>query len=208
MNKITIDNNYYGFKLYSKKTITLKQGLTVLVGCNGIGKTTLIYQIKDYLQNKDIPVILFDNLKNGGSSSVSEAIYHNNIAFASTAFSSSEGETIILNMGNFASKIGNFVRKNKNDGKKEIYILADAIDSGLSVDNVVEIKKYLFDTIIEDCKKNDMELYLIVSSNEYELARNENCLDVYNCKYINFENYEQYREFIINTSEIKKKRKE
>lgn len=39
-----------GFNLYKKKNITIESGVTVLVGCNGIGKTTLLHQIRDRLK--------------------------------------------------------------------------------------------------------------------------------------------------------------
>ena len=50
--KFTLIKDYYdeGFNLYKKKTITIKPGVTVLVGCNGIGKTTLLHQIRDRLK--------------------------------------------------------------------------------------------------------------------------------------------------------------
>ena len=66
--KFTLHKRYYGedYDLYKKKTITIKEGLTVLVGCNGIGKTTLLRQIKDHCKKEDIPVLSFDNLKEGG----------------------------------------------------------------------------------------------------------------------------------------------
>ena len=66
------------------------------------------------------------------------------------------------------------------------------------------VKKYLFNTIFEDTTGTDV--YIVVSANEYELARGENCFDVYNGKYIQFEDYEDYRNFILNTRNIKDKR--
>lgn len=204
--RIKLINNYYGFPLYKKDTLTVQQGLTILVGCNGIGKTTLLHQIKKYLETRKIPVIHFNNLKQGGQYAISQKAFENDFAFVATAYESSEGEEIFLNIGNFAKKIGLFVKKCVGKKEKTLFILADAIDSGLSVDNVVNVKKYLFDTILEDCKKKNIDVYIIVSSNEYELARNEKCLDVYNCEYISFNNYEQYREFIINSCKLKKLR--
>ena len=43
--KFKIYKDYYedDTKLYKKGTIEIKSCVTVLVGCNGIGKTTLLY---------------------------------------------------------------------------------------------------------------------------------------------------------------------
>lgn len=43
--KFQLERDYYeeGLNLYKKKTIEIKPGVTVLVGCNGIGKTTLLH---------------------------------------------------------------------------------------------------------------------------------------------------------------------
>ena len=204
MRKFTIHKDYCGVgcDIYKKKNITINTGLTVLVGCNGMGKSTLIHQLKDQLKKKEVPVISFDNLNEGGSHSRGEAAFYNDWEFVSTSMQSSEGENIIMNLGKLASKIGTFVRKNRDSS--EIWIFLDAIDSGLSVDNVVDVKECLFKTIFEDTRGTD--IYIIVSANEYELARDENCFDVYNGKYIQFKDYEDYRNFILKTREEKDKR--
>ena len=66
--KFKLYKDYYdeGYDIYKKKTITIKPGVTVLVGCNGIGKTILLHQIRDGLKKEKIPCISFDNLKDGG----------------------------------------------------------------------------------------------------------------------------------------------
>ena len=41
--KFKLEKRYYGedYDLYKKKTITINEGVTVLVGCNGSGKKQL-----------------------------------------------------------------------------------------------------------------------------------------------------------------------
>ncbi len=228
--KFTLEKDYYGegFDLYKNKTITINPEVTVLVGCNGIGKTTLLHQIKNRLKEDKIPCIYFDNLKDGGSNSVSEASFYGNIEFMATAMCSSEGENIIMNMGNLATRLGKFIKDGEDpkekkykklarsmaqlDGEeveepeipKERWILLDAVDSGLSVDNIVDIKEYLFKTILEHNDGN--EIYIVISANEYEMAREEKCFDVYNGKYVTFNNYEEYRDFILQSKEWKNQR--
>ena len=230
--KFTLERDYYdeGFNLYKKKTITIKPGVTVLVGCNGIGKSTLLRQIENNLKKEKIPHILFDNLKSGGHNARERAGFYGDFRFLATSICSSEGENIIMNMGNLAARLGQFV-KNGEDPKekkytqlarsiakingeeieeseipKERWILLDAIDSGLSVDNIVDVKEQLFKTILEYNYGN--EIYIVISANEYEMARGEQCFDVYNGKYVTFKDYEEYRNLVLQSKEWKYQRSE
>lgn len=217
--------------LYKKKSIEIKPGVTILAGCNGIGKTTLLHQIKASLEKDKIPCLMFDNLHDGGSNAVSYYASLDDFATMSTLMCSSEGENIYINISNLAAQLGNFVRtgdSSKNDRyeklaraienlvnkenkpQKEVkipderWILLDAIDSGFSVDNIVDLKEDLFNTILEHNFGN--EIYIVISANEYELCRGEQCFDVYNGKYITFKDYEDYREFILKSREWKENR--
>ena len=211
--KFTLERDYYdeGFNLYKKKTITIKPGVTVLVGCNGIGKTTLLHQMRDTLKKDKIPYVSFDNF-----------------GFMATAICSSEGENIVMNVGNLAARLGQFVKTGEDTKEKkytqlarsiaqinreeieeseiskERWILLDAVDSGLSVDNIVDIKEQLFKTILEYNYGN--EIYIIISANEYEMARGEQCFDVYNGKYVTFKDYEEYRNLVLQSKEWKYQR--
>lgn len=225
--KFTLIRDYHeeGMYLYKNKTITVNPGVTVLVGCNGIGKTTFLHQIRNRLEKMVIPYIEYDNLHEGGSNSISRAGFYEDFTFMVTAMQSSEGENILLNINRLASELGQFVKtgisKEKNpflqafkdlDGveekNKEVvperWILLDAVDSGLSVDNVVDIKEQLFRTILKYNHGN--EIYIIISANEYEMARGEQCFDVYNGKYITFKDYEEYRNMILESKKWKEER--
>jgi ABC-type cobalamin/Fe3+-siderophores transport system ATPase subunit len=214
--------------LYKKKSITFKPGLTVLVGCNGVGKTTLLHNIKSSLKADDIPFVEFDNLNDGGDHARSAAGYLEDFAFLATSMASSEGENIVMNLGRLAAKLRHFISTGEDDDKvnrlakalsnlagnkqeKEIttnerWILLDAIDSGLSVDNICEVKEYLFKTIFTDPENQDKEVYIIASANEYELASGENCLDVVNGKFVKFKNYDEYKELILASRKEKEQR--
>lgn len=200
--KIEKDWNGMGCSLYQKGTIELEPGVTVLVGCNGIGKTTLLKQLKQLLEREKTPVISFDNLQDGGHNARSAAAFYEDWAFLGTSMCSSEGENIVLNLGKLAGKMGAFQRANA--GAKEIWILLDAVDSGLSVDNVVDLKD-LFSLILE-CRR-ETDVYIVVSANAYEMARGEKCFDVLRGRYTKIASYERYRNFILKTREMKNKRK-
>lgn len=192
--------------LYRKANIEIDPGLTVLVGCNGSGKTTLINQLKRLLDKEKITYTSFDNLFDGGENARSWAGYTGDFSFLATAVMSSEGENILMNIGNYAAKIGKAVTSVLTKENKELWAFFDAADSGLSIDGIKEIKNKLFSIIEKDCKTKGIELYIVVSTNAYEFANGEQCFDVYNCKYRTFENYDEYSKFICKSREIKDKR--
>lgn len=204
--KFEIIRDYYNKKeyIYNNKNIELEEGLTVLVGCNGSGKSTLLHQIKYLCKQSNIPYYYFDNLTEGGSNAREKAGFYGDTMFLAQSLCSSEGENINLNVCNSASKIGNFVNKNQKADK--IFILIDAIDSGLSIDYIIELKELLFKTIIEDTSKRGLKVYIIVSANEYEMARNEKCFLIPDMKYKTFKDYDEYRSFIIESRNKKNKR--
>ena len=228
--RIHLSNNYYDEKetLYKKTDITLKPGITVLIGCNGIGKTTMLHQIQDKLKKKDIPCVFYDNLHEGGSHSISEASFYGDFSFMATAMCSSEGENIVMNISKLASKLGRFIKTGESKRRsqleesmrkshgipveessepiKERWILLDAIDSGLSVDNIVDLKEYLFKTILEHSKELGIETYIVVSANEYEMARDEQCFLVHEGKYLPINSYEEYRDVVLQSKRFKEER--
>ena len=216
-----------GFNTCKKREIEIEPGLTVLVGCNGAGKTTMIKNIKDEMGKANVPVFLYNNLSDGGSHSVSAALFSGDSVLGGTMICSSEGERISLNISIAASKWRKFIQTG-DDGDKfkhltkslsemgineikeqeilnERWILLDAIDSGFSVDNIIEVKE-LFQLVIDDARSQGIELYIIASANEYELASGENCMDVMTGKYIQFKDYDDYKKFILGTRKKKDKR--
>ena len=60
--------------------------------------------------------------------------------------------------------------------------------------------------MLNDHKDTGKNIYIIIAANEYELARNADCFDVNAGKYIRFNDYEEYRTFIINSRKKKEAR--
>ena len=246
-----------GYSPTKPTKVTFNPGVTVLVGCNGAGKTTMLRNLAEKLNNKHVPYITYDNLKNGGSNSIGEAFFYGKDSLGATLWCSSEGESIIINIGQFATKLSRFIHtglskstseiiykhrmlnnipideadpeyrkerwfrrmfdseKERNDKRfqnipdidaipKERWLLFDAVDSGLSIDNIVQFKN-MFKLIFEDSKKADVETYIIVVANGFEMANGEQCFDVQHGKYLTFPTYEDYKKFILKSSQIKEK---
>ena len=203
--QFTLNNDWYDeddFKIFKKNKIKIETGLTVLVGCNGAGKTTLLKQIEQSLKSKDIPVMLHNNKSDGEREWKSRAAFYGDFNIVAKLMMSSEGENIVNVMGEIARKMGDFTRRNGNS--KELWFMFDAVDSGLSVDNILEIKEELIPIVFES--NTDKDVYFLISTNAYEFARGENCFDVINGKYIKFANYEEYRDFILKSKEQKLER--
>lgn len=212
-----------GFTPCRPKQITLQPGLTILVGCNGAGKTTMLMNIKDELKTHNIPCHMYDNLQDGRSHGISEAVFNNDFALASLSMSASEGENININISTLLKKFNEFMttgrftnrqtrlndifHEHKLPETKERWLLFDAVDSGYSIDNVVDLK-FVFKKLINDAAEKGYELNIVISANEYELASDEQCLDVNTGKYLTFKDYDDYRKFILNSRKKKEKREE
>lgn len=187
--------------MYKKDTVEVYEGVTILVGCNGAGKTTAIKQMQEQLKKEGIDIFSIDNFVEGGKAGISNLMDSGAECFA-TAIQSSEGENIIIRIGTILPNIKQKVEKYRKENK-EIWVFLDGIDSGLSIDNICTLND-LFDTMTKDYE----HMYIIVTTNNYEFARNRKCLDAHNGKYISFKDYEEYREFVIESNKEREKRVE
>lgn len=217
-----------GYSTCRLKNIQIESGLTVLVGCNGAGKTTLLHNIEESLYNDDIPFKMFNNLADGGGFNVGNALFNDDLGLAAGLMTASEGEAINIRISQLSYNLRDFIKigiystgdrlekikwafedylgcDQKEVGSNERWLLFDATDSGYSIDNVVELKQ-LFKLMIEDGEKFGVDVYIVISANEYELARDVQCFDVQKGKYLTFKDYDEYRKFILKSRELKDSR--
>ena len=201
--KLQIPTDPYdeGVRLYSRKDISFKPGLTTLIGCNGSGKSTLLMLLQDQLRkDPDILVMKYDDRYDGGHNLMEKMGFHDDLAGLMAMMTSSEGERIYQGVGQFIGSIRRQVHKNH---PKELWILLDAVGSGLSIDKIDELKE-LADIIVED--NTGIDVYYVISTNEYEFASGTDCIDVTTFKHMTFSDYAVYRSYILETAMKKDKR--
>lgn len=203
INKDYLDNG----AMYKKENIVFEPGLTVLVGCNGAGKTTFIRQVNEIMKKAKVPIMSYDNLIQGSHNALDEALFHGNMNFVLSMVTSSEGEGICGVFNQQMIKLINYIKCVKKEGKYDTIVYTiDALDSGLSINNAIDVKKMIHN-IIEEAKASlNIDMYFIMSSNSYELAREENCFDVVEGDFIKFKDYEDYRSFILKSQHKKETR--
>ena len=189
---IKLPNEVHGETLFNKKEITIDPGITILVGCNGAGKSSLLTVIKQHCDNNSIPVLSFDSIRDA------DKIANRTTLGLVRSLSSSEGEKLRHILGSHASSIGYFIKT--NNGEK--VLLFDAVDSGASIDNIIDLKDDLFNTALKMTK----DLYIVCAANSYEMVKFEKCLDVNSGNYLSFSDYEDFRSFIIKSRELKDQR--
>lgn len=191
-----------GFRTTHKREIELDKGITVLVGCNGLGKSTLLLNIKEHCRQNKIGCVSFDGMLDDKRSGMSKALYFNNTDLLGQFYSSSEGESVLLSFGVFCSNLKAKLSKIKSKTK---VILIDAIDSGLSVDGILEVKDVL-ECIIQDEESLGNTLYIIVSANNYATTQIGKSFDISKGVYKSFKTYNSYYKYILRTRQEKNER--
>jgi energy-coupling factor transporter ATP-binding protein EcfA2 len=130
--------------------------MVVLLGPNGAGKTTMLNSFQAELKKNHI--VIFDDPKNiDVNRSYNELFDPEHFVHRWT----SEGEKMVHALGSIFRKIG---ANQKTSEKKEIILLFDSLDSGLSYDRLKEVTDVLFKYILKDVK------LIAFSSNSYELC--------------------------------------
>lgn len=182
--------------LYLKTKVEFNKGITVLVGYNGAGKTTLMRQLQDQLKKDDIPYFEYNNYSQGGSHAISRYSFYGNWELVARQAFSSEGEQIRNNLSAIVKDIKHFIEIECKD-KKELWFFFDAIDSGLDVDEIINIKENFFHFLVDYLQ--DKDVYIVVSCNSYEMVNGEKALCIPDLKYRLIKSYDKYKSYIIKT---------
>jgi len=192
------------WKLYTCEKFTFKPGINSLVGCNGSGKSTLINMfLLPALRKKNIGYLEHNDRKDGGNTHMQRLLFQDDFQNLANMAFSSEGERIVCALDPiFGSLRSNF---NKHKGER-FFIIMDAIDSGMSIDEIIEIRNTFLDVIIPDAKDTfDVDLYIIIAANNYEWCNDSRIhnICIYNSAELTFSNYEDYKEHILASRILK-----
>lgn len=204
MREFKISKNPYKFgkTMFPRAVVSISPGITVLVGCNGSGKTTMLRNIEADLRKTKTPYMKYSDLLNGRDHANNHFDFYGDMRSIASNFVSSEGECIHNNFGRlFVTKVRRFAKEHEDD--KELWFLLDALDSGTSIDMIREFKD-IFQLILEDQKSHN--IYIVIAANSFEMARDYDCLLMRTFEHKRFDDYDQYAKEIIKSREKKDKR--
>lgn len=191
--KITVKNDYID------KTIrtALTEGITVIVGRNGYGKSSFIYSLQSQLQKKNEAFVSWSDNEYGRGNGREMMLYNNNMEGLASMTCCSEGETMMSSFSNFFFKAaGAAIRKCIASGQKELFFFIDQLDSGLDCHQLDYIKEIIADTILPDLKSRNITGYILITANSFEVAYKEDCLDPVTGKHYKFTTLEEYKDYI------------
>ena len=169
--------------------VTFRNGITTLVGKNGSGKTSMIYELQLILEESNIPVYLYNQKEIGEKAKT--AAFYGDATTTGTYLCSSEGEQIIVSYGWMIQSLKKFLNDNKDS--EMVFILMDRVDSGLSINSIRDIYG-IFNLMVNDYPN----LFIVNTTNNYEFIGDSRCIVAKTGKDIKFNNYDEYVKFIIN----------
>lgn len=207
-----------GQYIYKKSKFWIKPGVTCLIGCNGSGKTTLFNSIYDIMQMNDdksdddktklhnVKYLRLNNYSDGPRELMQQAMFIGDMSTVVSQAQSSEGEQIIGCLCRRASGLGTNVRSLEKGS--HLIVSFDAIDSGLSYDNIVDVRNHLFSPMLDDAKKRGINLYILVATNTYALCDDTSYdkMFIHNFKHIQVNSYKSFIKYVIKSREIKDNR--
>ena len=220
------NKNYYAENdtLYKADKIELlENNIYIFTGCNGIGKSTLIFQItedrltalkhfaynllNDYNGYNSFVNHFTDDKPNNDSDvyylsinkkSNAQGINPNPFFKISKQFKSS-GEQLIHDMLPCLEIVDKELERLKN---KTLYLFLDDLDVGTSLDVILE-EKLVIKRFIKTLEKNNTKYIICISANNYELTKLGTCIDCVTLKPIEFKDYDDYVKYIVSTRKYK-----
>lgn len=234
---ILLSNNWKdeNQNLFETDRITIPQGRPVcLVGCNGIGKTTVMEEIGDTIRrlmgarnakdereyNPFAGIFRRDDEKPAGAYYVMFDKDSNFTVFdpkkggeawgfdsdMSRFFGSmsSNGESLVRKLNGAFGAIGIFAKKAIAQ-KIPFFLFLDDVDAGTSIDVIAEIREEV-NGLSGFLRSKGAEHYIVIASNSFELIRGMDCICVRDMSNVKFDDYDSYREFVLKTRKEKEKR--
>lgn len=181
---------------HRKFHVGFTKGITTLIGKNGCGKTSMVRELEYWLKKENIPVYLYIQDDKG------KDVHHsgfNGGSFAATSVyhCASEGERIIVTCGYMLSDIKRFIQKHTELGHDKIFVLFDGLDSGLSIDNIIQVRE-VFDLLIKDYPN----LYIVNTANNYEMLKDTRCVHAKTGRDVKIKTYSGFVKFIAKAKAI------
>ncbi len=221
MKQFNIPKNPYDEReMFEKSRLVLEDNsISCLVGCNGSGKSTILFFIQQQLEKRgayelrgkfcdlrgvfgkekynDELFYIFDKRSDVINDEMGDLMNRLSGNMAST------GENILNRFGRGLQLLGGTIGSGKaND--KSLYLFIDDCDAGTSLDMINDIKS-VFNLIIKDCKKRNITYYIILTANSYELCKDLDCISVCDFSHKRFESYEDYKKFVFESRKYKDK---
>ena len=170
-----------------------ENGITVLTGANGAGKTSLLDALEDYCKKEKYACLHWSDNEYGRANGRSRLMMHPEM-LGYISFRS-EGQTISGSLDLFVVGQIRTIAK-KHTGKKDYYILLDQLDSGLDVHQLVNFKDFLKNTVIPDLNKQGFTVYIVITANSYECVEGEFCVNCTNGKEVKINSYQKFKSYI------------
>ena len=153
--------------IFHSNVVELNEGLTIITGCNGSGKTTLSNELEEYCKKHKIEHSYLDANDMFHKSSLE--YYYSPTGTPITPFR----QATLLQKGFlsehefYEAMFSDFVSCVRPAGSiKKYFIIIDGLDSG---GDIIYYQHHveLFKLILDDCKKRNIECYIVVTCNNF-----------------------------------------
>lgn len=159
-------------EFFDEKVIRINSKVTVLTGPNGSGKTYSCLSINEYCKEHNIPAMLVNVFENN-KGKMNKFDFYGETDKIVKAIMASEGQNVYDTLVDNIPDIIKFIKGVNNETG---YIIIDGLDSGVSIDLLLQIREYIVDYIINQCEKIHKDINIILTSNSYELVYDYDCI--------------------------------
>lgn len=210
-----IQTKPYGEKMFPRTKLTITNTVTYISGPNGSGKSTLMNMFVKHLQksrarefnmhkpswkfmigddvNASVGFIHYNIHQDSHQNNMASKLFHGDIDAVSMQMSMSEGQNQLMTLSTIFDAAQHVAKYETHI--KQLIVLVDGIDSGLSVDMAGFIRETVWDKIEQVHKhRDDLDFYLVFTANNYELVRDRtgDIIDPQTFKTVEYESYDDY----------------